>query len=217
MDDNKDKSAETGSDQELHASTGDGATMEHPARRKKKGWMVFGIIVAVIAIVAIAFTVWHNTPGFCNAICHEPMDTYVETYYEGDPGMLVTQHATDEAGNMECLDCHEARLGEQISEVGSYMDDSFNVDENGYLQNGNASTMASPENCLKSGCHDWNEVVDSTWGFEGNDAEYNPHSSHQDGSVTCSDCHKSHQKSVLYCAECHDLNLPEGWEEPSNE
>ena len=199
---------------DVQTSAGDGAPTQHPVRRRKKRLMVLGISVAVLVISLIVFPVWQNTPGFCNAICHEPMDTYVESYHSGDAGMLVTAHAKE---GVSCLDCHEARLGEQISEVGSWMDDSFPVDENGYLQNSNASKMASPENCLKSGCHDWNEVVDSTWGFEGNDAKYNPHSSHQDGSITCGDCHKSHQDSVLYCAECHDLTLPEGWEEPSNE
>ena len=56
------------------------------------------------------------------------------------------------------------------------------------------------------------DVVNATWGFEGNDAKFNPHSSHQDNQLECGDCHKSHETSTLYCAKCHDLNLPEGWE-----
>ena len=94
---------------DVQTSAGDGAPTQHPVRRKKKRLMVLGIIVAVIVIIVIAFTVWHNTPGFCNAICHEPMDTYVESYHSGDAGMLVTAHAKE---GVSCLDCHEARLGE---------------------------------------------------------------------------------------------------------
>ena len=40
--------------------------------------------------------------------------------------------------------------------------------------------MASEEFCAKSGCHDMDDVVASTWGFEGNGEQFNPHSSHQD-------------------------------------
>ncbi len=186
-----------------------------PAKKKRNGWMVGGIVVAVIVVVAIAFGVWHNQPSFCNSVCHTPMDPYVQTYDSDNPAMMSSLHRTE--ANMSCLDCHEARLGQQISEVGTWMDDATPVDANGMLVNHDTSVQASPENCLKSGCHDWNEVVDSTWGFEGNDEEFNPHSSHQNGSIQCSDCHKSHTNSVLYCAKCHDLNVPEGWEVPTDE
>ena len=75
--------------------------------------------------------------------------------------------------------------------------------------------MASEEFCAKSGCHDMDDVVDSTWGFEGNDEKFNPHSSHQDLALECGDCHKAHEKSVLMCNQCHKLNMPEGWEAPN--
>lgn len=47
------------------------------------------IVCAVVAVVLVCagggFYVWHNQPSFCNAICHEPMDYYVDGYYgEGD-------------------------------------------------------------------------------------------------------------------------------------
>lgn len=186
------------------------ADLQTAAAPKRKKWpIVVGIVAAVLIVCGIGFGVWHNTPGFCNAVCHAPMDNYVESYYEGDPGCLVTQHA---AAKVSCLDCHEARIGEQVAEVGMWIDDSFVVDEQGNLQIPANQYMANEEFCLKSGCHDWNDVVDATWGFEGNDAKYNPHSSHQDGSLVCGDCHKSHSKSTLYCGKCHTLNAPEGWE-----
>lgn len=195
-----------------NAETADAST---PEKKKRNGLMVGGIIVAVIAVVAIAFGVWHNSPSFCNAVCHTPMDPYVQTYESDNPGMMSSVHRED--ANMSCLDCHEARIGQQISEVGTWIDDGTEVDANGMLVNHDTSVDASKQNCLKSGCHNWNDVVDSTWGFDGNDAKYNPHSSHQDGSIECSDCHKSHSQSVLYCAKCHDLNVPDGWKEPADE
>lgn len=68
--------------------------------------------------------------------------------------------------------------------------------------------MASEEFCAKSGCHDMDDVVASTWGFEGNGEQFNPHSSHQDLALECGDCHKAHEKSVLMCNQCHKLNMP---------
>ena len=59
------------------------------------------------------------------------------------------------------------------------------------------------------------DVVASTWGFEGNGEQFNPHSSHQDLALECGDCHKAHEKSVLMCNQCHKLNMPEEWEAPN--
>jgi hypothetical protein len=187
----------------------DEAAAAPKAKKRNKKWVVPTVVVAIIVVIGVGFFAWHNTPGFCNSVCHSPMDTYVESYSSGDQGMLVTAHA--EAG-LSCLDCHEAKLNEQLTEVIAWSSDTFTTTADGHLVDANVDRFASSENCLKSGCHNWNDVVDSTWGFAGNDAKYNPHSSHQDGSIECSDCHKSHETSTLYCAKCHDMNLPEGWE-----
>lgn len=203
---------ENGAAAQDNAATGTTSNGTPPKKKRRNNWIVLGVVAAVIVAVVIGFDIWHNQPSFCNTVCHSPMDNYVESYSSGDPGMMVTPH---EQAGYSCLDCHEARIGQQIGEVGMWIDDTYKVDANGDLVIEDSESLASPENCLKSGCHDWNEVVDSTWGFEGNDAKYNPHSSHQDGSITCSDCHKSHSTSELYCAKCHSLNLPEGWEATS--
>lgn len=188
------------------------AAQPSPKKNHRKAWTVVGVVAAVIIVAGLGFNAWHNTPGFCNSICHKPMDVYVDTYRSGDMGMLAAAHAN---ANLSCLDCHEAKLTEQITEVMAWTSDDFPMTDDGYLNN-DTSQFASKENCLKSGCHDWNMVVKGTWGFSGNDEKYNPHSSHQDGSIECSDCHKSHVKSTLYCAKCHELNLPEGWEATSD-
>ena len=83
-----------------------------PKRKAKRGWIVGGVIAAVIVVAGAGFWVWHETPSFCNSICHSPMDAYVDTYYSGDKGMLVTAHA--EAGN-NCLSCHEPIITEQVA------------------------------------------------------------------------------------------------------
>lgn len=168
------------------------------------------IIVAAVAMVAIAgagFWTWHMQPSFCNFLCHSPQDRYVESYYAGDPGTGITVHA--QAGK-NCLSCHEATVDTQLREVATWIGDGYNMTEDGFLVSD--EQIATKEFCTRAGCHVWEDVVASTAGFAGNDEKYNPHASHQDGSITCNSCHKIHQKSQLYCAKCHDLKLPEGWE-----
>lgn len=180
---------------------------EQPSsKRPKNKWIVLGVVVAVIVVAGAGFWVWHEQPSFCNAICHSPMDSYVESYSSDDPGMLVTTHA--DAGE-NCLSCHEPILTDQITEVMMWVSDSYPMDGD-KLATG--KEFASEEFCARPECHDMSEVVADTWGFEGNDAKFNPHSSHQDGALECGDCHKVHEKSTLVCNDCHDLNEPEGWE-----
>lgn len=83
-----------------------------PKRKVKRGWIVAGVVAAVIVVAGVGFRVWHETPGFCNSVCHSPMDSYVETYYSGDKGMLVTAHAE---ANENCLSCHEPVITEQVA------------------------------------------------------------------------------------------------------
>lgn len=176
-------------------------------KKKRNKFMIPGIIVAIIAVLAIGFNVWHNTPGFCNAICHNPMDPYVASAATGDEGMLVTAHI--KAGKV-CLDCHEAQFTDQVSEAMAWAADNFETGEDGMLVPG--IDFASEEFCAKAGCHDINKVVEETAGFLENDAKYNPHSSHQDLALECGDCHKVHVDSTFVCNDCHALNAPEGWE-----
>ncbi|MBS6939919.1 MAG: cytochrome c3 family protein [Slackia piriformis] len=181
----------------------------HAAKKvvRKNRWIAVGVVAAVLVLAGAGFWVWHEQPSFCNAVCHSPMDKYVETYYEGDPGKLVTAHA---AQGDACLDCHEAEITTQVSEVMAWVSDDYPMGEDGLLATG--KEFATEEFCTNGGCHAMTDVVDATWGFAGNDEKYNPHSSHQDNNLECGDCHRVHETSTLYCAKCHDMNLPEGWE-----
>lgn len=101
---------------------GEGAQAPSPKRKAKRGWIIGGVVAAVIVVAGAGFWVWHETPSFCNAICHSPMDYYVETYDSGDPNLGVTVHA--KAGE-SCLDCHTAELTTQISEVCAWVSDNY--------------------------------------------------------------------------------------------
>ena len=188
----------------------EGAQTPSPKRKAKRSWIIGGVVAAVIVVAGAGFWVWHETPSFCNSICHSPMDSYVDTYYSGDKGMLVTAHA--EAGS-NCLSCHEPIITEQVGEAMKWVADDYPMTADG-AKLADGADMVSEEFCAKSGCHNMDDVVAATWGFEGNDEKYNPHSSHQDLALECGDCHKAHEKSVLMCNQCHNLNMPEGWEAP---
>ena len=178
---------------------------------KNKRLTIVVAVVAVVAVVGVGFATWSTSPSFCSALCHSPLQNYVENYVDGyyategaPAGIRVHANA-----GLNCLSCHSRSAVRQLGEVAHWATDSYEVDDEGFLVKD--ETLLTKEFCTQSGCHTWEAVVDSTWGFAGNDEEFNPHASHQDGSVTCSDCHSIHKQSQLYCAKCHDLNLPEGW------
>ena len=55
------------------------------AKKGKKKWpVVVGVVAVVIVAAGAGFWVWHEQPSFCAAICHTPMDAYLETYDSGN-------------------------------------------------------------------------------------------------------------------------------------
>lgn len=98
---------------------------------KKKGAIVGAVVAAVVVVAGAGFFVWHEQPTFCNAICHIPMDAYVESYVDGEYDKYGVALESDEAKNgmmaylhghslenetVDCLGCHVPTLGEQVSE-----------------------------------------------------------------------------------------------------
>lgn len=195
---------ETGS-----APSSTNVAQEQAPKRKKKKFVVIGVVAVVVIAAAVGFGIWHAQPSFCNAICHSPMDSYVEEYYSGDANQLITHHAS--AGKV-CVDCHNPGLQTQISEAVSWVSGDF-YDP---LES-RSSEFATREFCLT--CHDdgdastgedWNDIVSATEDWGGS-KDFNPHSSHL-GNVDCGTCHSMHGQSQLECAACHsNSELPEGW------
>ena len=122
------------------------------------------IVCAVVAVVLVCagggFYVWHNQPGFCNAICHEPMDYYVDGYYgEGDAAHAQLAVAHQQEG-VTCLQCHEATLEAQINEGTAWVSGAFETNADGSLAP--QLITADKQQCATAGCHDWNDVVAAT-------------------------------------------------------
>ena len=189
-----------------------------PKKSRKRTWTTVGIVAAIIIVAGAGFWVWHEQPSFCNAICHSPMDYYVESYSSDDPSLGITAHAADD---VTCLKSHDAELTTQVSEVMAWVSDNYPMTADGTML-ATGKEFASEQFCAKSGCHHelgdtYEEISSNLWGFEGNDEKYNPHVSHQDLALECGDCHGIHETNVLVCNECHNLTMPEGWEAPNEQ
>ena len=190
---------------------------------KQKVIATIVVIVVVIGAAGAGFWVWHETPSFCGAICHSPMDPYMPTYYqepnttgvdkwgnevEDTSGMLAPVHRA--YADMGCMGCHEPAIVEQVTEgiewaTGNYY---YPLNERNLSRLVFYRGVGETEFCLNSACHNMSKT-DLTNATE--DAVRNPHSWHHT-EYTCSDCHKAHRASVMICSQCHeDYTLPDGW------
>ncbi len=215
--------ASAGADSAAGASEGASDSARARSPRPRKRWAILGAVVAIVAVAAAGFNAWHAQPTFCNAVCHDPMDAYVEGYLH-DGESLAFAHGV--AGKT-CLDCHPATLKAQVEEATSWVFGSFETDAQEKLSK--SGVAFGYRDCAKSGCHDFESVIAATedWGGE---VGVNPHYSHQfygghatseriEGSegafaMDCSNCHVSHGTSVLWCNSCHDFEVPAGWINP---
>lgn len=208
-------------------------------KRKRLG-ITFGCIAVVLVVAGAGFMVWHEQPSFCNAICHTPMDGYLETY-EAEPGqaatdkwgnqvvdasgMLSAVHRTNDS-NATCLSCHQPVISEQVSEGLSWASGNYalmatdgnpagELTERGTSQLTEARGVAGDEFCLNKDCHNLTrEDLTALTEVESDNPAViirNPHS-WQHGQQACGNCHKAHRASVLTCTQCHaDMELPGGW------
>lgn len=159
-------------EQETTERSGERHALTTPKRRRlsNKARIVLATTAAVVVVAGAGFWIWHEQPGFCNALCHSPMDSYVEGYQAANTLMAERHLEADVA----CLQCHEPRIDEQVSEAVAWAAGDFD-DPMG------ASNLANTQGfCLRSGCH-----TEGAW-----------HDRHDaldlqkaDG---CADCHQMH-------------------------
>ena len=200
---------------------------EKPAKKKKSLGFKILIVVAIVVVVlagggGAAYGLFHNTPGFCNLVCHTPMDPYVESYVNGtsinpaqaDSGALlgVTVHKNSDQ-DIRCLTCHTDGIDAQIQEGIAWVSGNYElpleltlaaqVKEGSDAKDGVAF-------CLVEGCHEGisslADLKKSTAGMK-----RDPHTNHN-GNQACGNCHQMHEQSYMMCTQCHaDAEVPEGW------
>ena len=226
--------------EQVNEREGDQLASEPAAKKnRKRPAIAVGVIVAVLVVAGAGFWVWHETPGFCSAICHTPMDAYGKAYAQeanttgvdkwgnevsDTSAMLAVSHQVSEedgGASATCLSCHVPTISEQVSEGMSWLTGDYTVvanDASGSVlpetelsQLTAARGADSEEFCLNESCHDLtrDELTELT-----SDLAFNPHDT-KHGERVCSDCHKAHRASVYVCAECHtEAELPSGWITP---
>lgn len=171
------------------ASNARGPESATPTKKHRRRQPIALAVIAVVLVVAGAgFWVWHEQPSFCNAICHSPMDKYVESYHSNDDSLLVTAHAAE---GDTCLDCHEPTIDQQIAEGAKWVTGDFK-DPLPAMEYGD-------EFCLNEKCHN---VTRGDLSALTENLPWNPHDNRH-GMIDCSVCHQVHERSTLYCAQCH--------------
>ena len=191
-----------------HGPSGqDSAKATAPAAKRKRA-IANGVVAAVIVAAIGGFAVWHEQPTFCNAICHTPMNSYVESYYNDDGTQLAHVH---KLAGKSCLDCHPAKLDQQIKEAGHWVTGDYAFDEASGNLVPRSEEFATQEFCLNESCHnmDLDQLREKT-----SSMAWNPHDFTEHGVTECGSCHKMHDQSVMVCSECHYQaaeNVPEGW------
>ncbi len=240
----KNEAAETPEENAEVTEAGAEATAADGKAKKKgkKKWpVVLGVVVVVLVAAGAGFMVWHEQPSFCNAICHTPMDAYVDTYINGTTdkygneltddaeknAMLAYYHGNSIDEEVDCLSCHVPTLAEQITEglswvTGSYEVLGANLSGTTILADRTLADLVEArgidedEFCLNDSCHhvadDGSTITSREDLIEATaDLERNPHVA-QHGTVACSSCHNAHEQSVNYCTQCHDdATVPDGW------
>ena len=187
--------------------------VEKPKKSKKKKLLIALVVVLVLIGAGTAgFLVWHEQPTFCNAICHTPMDPYVESYEnnvsireaQADSGVTlgVTAHKAS-SDQLNCLDCHVPTIEEQVTEAIHWITGDYEVPLPLIKYDGETF-------CLRAECHEGITNRDEL-GEATADTERNPHDNHL-GKIDCSQCHRVHEQSIMLCTQCHgDAEVPEGW------
>ncbi len=172
-------------------------------KNRKRLYVTLGIVAVILVIAVVGGLAWHETPGFCNAICHSPMDSYVKGYQSTDETLLITKHSEGSA-KLSCLDCHEPTMDQQLKEATSWVSGDFSSK----LE---TRKFATKEFCFE--CHSEEKIIAATVDFGGKKG-FNPHDSRH-GEMPCYNCHSMHDKSSLFCNNCHNVPAPKGWVAPT--
>lgn len=194
-------------------------------KKKGKGKIILLTVVIVLVLlfggVGVVYATQHDNPQFCNAICHTPMDPYVESYMNGtsvnaaqtdlEYPLSVTLHK-DSDQDIVCLTCHDDGLDTQISEGISWISGNYTLplELTMTLKEPQKHQRSAQAMCLRSGCHDGIESLEDLKASTA-DLKRNVHDSHN-GDQDCTNCHQTHEQSVVQCTQCHsDAEVPDGW------
>ena len=199
------------------------AAASAPSKKRKRWPIVVGVIAVVAVLAGVGMFIWHEQPSFCAAICHAPMDAYLEGYDQADNAAGTDKYGNEVANthamlavshkshDLACLSCHVPSISQQIGEGTMMITGNYTVFErvngNGYAQeerdlsalqenagHPNESGMGD-EFCLREGCHDYDrETLAKVQVLEGTVRQ--PH-------MWLSTPHASAADMEFACGDCH--------------
>lgn len=201
------------------------ASASAPKKKGKSRVIILTVVIVVVLLFGtggIVYATQHSNPEFCNAICHAPMDAYVESFMEGtsvNPQQTdlefplgVTIHAQSDQ-DIVCVTCHTDGIDAQIQEGISWVTGAYTLPLNLTMtvkEPTQAHERSGITTCLSSGCHEGISSLDDLKEAT-SDLKRNPHESHN-GDQNCTTCHQMHEQSVNTCTQCHaDAQMPDGW------
>jgi cytochrome c nitrite reductase small subunit len=174
---------------------------------KNRRVRILGVVASLVVLLAAGgFAAWkyHEQPQFC-ATCHV-MKPYLDSWQNPQTDFA----AAHKNAGMRCLDCHEAKIKEQVQELVTYVTGKYTT---------SLETRRFPKEwCLR--CHEhssYEELAQRTKDYmvpaelfpnstpaDPAQQMQNPHASHL-GQEQCYKCHKMHQESpqMAYCFSCH--------------
>lgn len=148
------------------------------------------IMVGIVIVATGAFVIHESNtnPDFC-ASCHL-MQSHVTSYDTSGNLDYVHQQA-----GVQCKDCHDYSLSDEIKAGIKFVTHDYDVDENGEL------LQRDFGDAICTQCHISREHVALATDF----LYRNPHDSPM-GVFTCNTCHLSHTGQIDYCGTCHKNN-----------
>lgn len=151
------------------------------------GYIVILVLVFIGSGAAVVINASNTDPNFCST-CHL-MQSHVTSYLTGNH----LDHVHEQAG-VECKDCHDYDVPQEITAAVDYLTKNYTVDTSGEL----AKRDFGDEICTK--CHVSMDHVALATDF----LYRNPHAHADMGGLHCSQCHVSHAAQIDFCSECHD-------------
>jgi hypothetical protein len=193
------------------------------------GIAVIGIVVVLVVAAGVVGVKYHEKPQFC-AICHN-MQPYLDSWdgvktssIDNSP-LLANDHAKN---NVICLDCHEAKINQQVSELITYAtkDTSAPMTQRKFPDSfclkchGTRDEVAEKTKDYTITLNDVPENILDTFSKAGyqftKTVSINPHTipvasnaanPHEPGGTlpACNNCHSMHreQPDLNYCFSCH--------------
>ncbi|HBT95565.1 MAG TPA: hypothetical protein DEB24_05545 [Coriobacteriia bacterium] len=201
---------------------------EKPKKKRSLKFKILMVAIIVVAVLGVAggsvYLIFHDNPNFCNAVCHTPMDPYVESYLEGTSvnaneknltaDLSVVFHKNQQANGKDilCVTCHDSGIIENMREGVAWVTGSYELPLEMHLSSAQGvGDKYGVEFCLKSGCHtnDAGQPIEDAKALQAStaDEKVNPHLMSAPSEIDQMQHEKYYvEGGLLDCSSCHQTH-----------